>query len=854
MSSAGDQGMVSFVWRHSRLDQIILLGLTIASFPLVYLSLEVPKTIINEAIGGTGFPRDILGFELEQIPFLFALCLLFLGLVVVINGFKWLINVGIGMAGERLLRRLRFMLVERVMRVPMARYRSVRPGETIQSIMGEIELLGGFFGEVIVTPIFQGGLLLVFITFIFVQDFWLGMAAIAFYPIQTFLIPLLQAKVVRLNRLRAGNARKVADAIGDTINLSSEIRSNGTLRWHLAQISGLLYTNTRLRQAIFRRKFTIKWINNFINQLPPFLFYSIGGIAVLRGDIEIGALVAVLAAYKDVAAPWKAILNYWQRLSDFSSRYRFVIENFSTEGQLSADQLGLGPFGPLEGPLNVSGVPSEPETERPGIGRFTLEPRQTVALAGGTQGANHSLLHLLSGLEPPATGRVTVGETTLRDIPLGRLGATIALVEERPGMVPGSIRENLVYGLFRNSPRERDGADARLHLREARRTGNAVEDIYGDWIDYAAAGVLTREDLDFRLIELSQRFGLSRFLYALALDMKLPATRAEAWREPLDRARAALGDVSSLKDLIEPWERERFNTNGSLFANLLFALPQTPLPKPADFLEEPAVQTLLKETGGDKLLVEIGWEIAKSLNVIAQAAGESTSVFDQLGGFARRDVTDAAAIVGTNENRSPHRLKRADRARLQALAANFVEVRDQLDVLDDDVKERALAVRERAIARIAKSEIFVPLDSPRYNPARTVGDYLLHARRRFDRRSAWGRIDAHISEVIRDLGLEAEFVRLGMEAPIREAKLPSAALKRVGLVRAVLKRPRFVLLPSMPDAHEGGEAGLLAAIRAELPEAGIAFTTQSADTAAADEIATIGIDGKLSPIARRDVA
>ncbi|MEO1530683.1 MAG: ABC transporter ATP-binding protein [Pseudomonadota bacterium] len=854
MSGGGDQTMVSFVWRHSKLDQIILLALTVASFPLVYLSLEVPKIIINEAIGGTDFPREILGVELAQVPFLFALCGLFLGLVVVINGFKWLINVGIGMAGERLLRRLRFMLVERVMRVPMARYRSVRPGETIQSIMGEIELLGGFFGEVVVTPIFQGGLLLVFITFIFVQDFWLGLAAVAFYPIQTFLIPLLQAKVVRLNRQRAGNARKVADAIGDTINLSSEIRSNGTLRWHLAQVSGLLYTNTKLRQAIFRRKFTIKWINNFINQLPPFLFYSIGGISVLKGDIEIGALVAVLAAYKDVAGPWKAILTYWQRLSDFSSRFRFVMENFSTEGQLSADKLAMGPFGPLEGPLTVSGVPIEPETERPGIDRFSLNQGETIALGGGTPGANQSLLRLLAGLEPPATGSVMVGQTSLRDVPLGHLGATIALVEERPGLVPGSIRDNLVYSLFRNSPRETESEDARLRRREAKKTGNALEDVSGDWTDYAAAGVHSTEELDFRLIELSQRFGLSRFLYALALDMKLPPSRVDTWREPLLRAREALGDVSSLKDLIEPWEEDRFNTNGSLFANLLFGLPQTPLPKPADFLEEPSVQALLKETGGDRLLVEVGWEIAKALNVIAQAAGESTSVFDQLGGFARRDITDAAAIVGSNEHRSPHKLKRSDRARLQALAANFVEVRDQLDVLDDAVKEQALVVRKKAIAKVRKSDTFVPLDSASYNPARTVGDYLLYARRRFDRRSAWSRIDRHITDVIRDLNLEAQFVRLGMEAPIREAKLPTAALKRVGLVRAVLKRPHFMLLPSMPDAHEDGEAGLIAAIREELPEAGLAFTTNATETCAADVIATIGIDGKLGPAAHRDVA
>ena len=58
-----DAKFFSFVWRHSKRDQLIILGLSIISFPLVYISLEVPKIIINDAISGTDFPVDILGFE-----------------------------------------------------------------------------------------------------------------------------------------------------------------------------------------------------------------------------------------------------------------------------------------------------------------------------------------------------------------------------------------------------------------------------------------------------------------------------------------------------------------------------------------------------------------------------------------------------------------------------------------------------------------------------------------------------------------------------------------------------------------------------------------------------------------------
>ncbi|NIO41989.1 MAG: hypothetical protein GTO41_18575, partial [Burkholderiales bacterium] len=69
-----------------------------------------PKVIINEAIGGKGFPKDVLGLQLPQIPYLLALCGVFLCLVFINGGFKFYINVYKGVVGERMLRRLRYQL------------------------------------------------------------------------------------------------------------------------------------------------------------------------------------------------------------------------------------------------------------------------------------------------------------------------------------------------------------------------------------------------------------------------------------------------------------------------------------------------------------------------------------------------------------------------------------------------------------------------------------------------------------------------------------------------------------------------------------------------------------------------
>ena len=65
-----DQSIYRYILKHTTKDQIILFVLTLASMPIVYITLEIPKIIINEAIGGVNIPDSILGFEVDQISYL----------------------------------------------------------------------------------------------------------------------------------------------------------------------------------------------------------------------------------------------------------------------------------------------------------------------------------------------------------------------------------------------------------------------------------------------------------------------------------------------------------------------------------------------------------------------------------------------------------------------------------------------------------------------------------------------------------------------------------------------------------------------------------------------------------------
>ena len=339
MKGQMESSIFRFVLRYSRKEQILLLLFTFSAFPFLYISLDLPKTIINEAIGGKDFPKELFGQSLEQVPYLLTLCGAFLVLVFINGGFKYAINVYRGVVGERMLRRLRYQLFERVLRFPMPQFRKLSQGEIISMVTAETEDIGGYVGDAVALPAFQGGTLITILVFMFVQDVVLGMAAIALYPIQAWLIPKLQRKVNELKKQRVLKVRKLSERIGEVVQSAREVHTHDTSQYELAEYSSRIGEIFYIRFEIYRQKFLIKFLNNFIAQITPFFFYSIGGYLVIKGDLSFGALVAVLAAYKDLSAPWKELLNYYQVKEDARIKYELLREIFEPPGLLDAELL-----------------------------------------------------------------------------------------------------------------------------------------------------------------------------------------------------------------------------------------------------------------------------------------------------------------------------------------------------------------------------------------------------------------------------------------------------------------------------------------------------------------------------------
>src|SRR3954464_1982144 len=112
--------------------------------------------------------------------------------------------------GERMLRRLRYTLFDRILRFPLPHFRKVKSAEMATMIKDEVEPLGGFIGEAIITPLFLGGQALTALVFILYQHIYLGMIALVMVVMQAVIIPRMRRRLLVLSKERQITARQLA--------------------------------------------------------------------------------------------------------------------------------------------------------------------------------------------------------------------------------------------------------------------------------------------------------------------------------------------------------------------------------------------------------------------------------------------------------------------------------------------------------------------------------------------------------------------------------------------------------------------------------------------------------------------
>ncbi|MEZ0171792.1 ABC transporter transmembrane domain-containing protein [Microvirga sp. TS319] len=823
-----EKSLFRYIWTHSKRDQLFICFVVLLSQPFYFISLDLPRQIVNEAIQGDAFkdgnvtapflrlhidwPRWLgggslqlfEGFQVGRVGLLIGLSCLFLFFVVINNGFKYWINLAKGVLGERMLRRMRFDLFAMVLRFTPEALRTVKSSETATIIKDEVEPIGGFIGDAFITPVLLGLQALTALFFIMVQNVWLGLMALAVIGVQFTIIPRLRRELLHLGKQRQLASRELAGRIGEVLDGIEVVHVHNAYAWERAEIGSRLFSLFAIRLKIYNRKFAVKFLNNFLSQVTPFLFYAVGGYFALRGTLDIGQLVAVISAYRELPPPLKELIDWDQQRLDVQVKYDQVTQHFAEERlgpMIDAEEAANDE--PLAGPLVAEGLSLTGSHGDLVIDNasFSLELPATVALISNGSPAASMLARILARRIPGYSGRIRIADRDLAHLPVSVTGRRIAYAGVDPIIFPGSIRDNLVYGL-RIKPMDRDAErrDVTRRIAEAARTGNPFESIADRWVDYERLGLKDEHDLDRVLVGLLNQIGMGESIYLFGLVGQIDPERHAALAERLVEARNRLREnfrSNGMADLVEPFDIDRYNDQATIAENLLFGVPVSEEFVGRNLADNSRFRSAIDRAGLTDKLTEMGLQIAETMTEIFQGLPPGHSLFAQFSFIGADELPEFQAIL-RRLARGGSGLRQEERTRLLALPLAYIEARHRLGLLDDELRRRIVEARSFVRDTLEKEDA---TGVEFYDPdgicmAAPLRDNLLFGRVNYQVADARHRVAEAIAAVVRELDLLEDVERIGLDHEVGAAGRLLSPQERasINLVRCLVKRPDILVI------------------------------------------------------------
>jgi ABC-type multidrug transport system fused ATPase/permease subunit len=304
------RSLYAFIWQSSRRQQVWLVLLTLMVAPMSMVPLELQRRIVDDAI------HD------QDLRYMLLLCGLYLVALLIQGGLKYTLNVYRGSLVERVALQLRDRIFTVLVDGSLKRGEqqvAIDKGAVVSMTSAEVEEVAGFVGDSISFPLLQAGTAFGTLGYLFWVQPEIAAFALALFIPQMVLVPLGQRRINRWAAIHARLLRKLGAVI-----VTGDVRLT---RAHRARRFGKLARGARsTRVLIYRVKFFLTFLGNFIDALGPLIVLAVGGWLVLEGKAEVGTLVVFISGFQKVADPWDQLLTFYRTTSNARTKYRLIVD------------------------------------------------------------------------------------------------------------------------------------------------------------------------------------------------------------------------------------------------------------------------------------------------------------------------------------------------------------------------------------------------------------------------------------------------------------------------------------------------------------------------------------------------
>ncbi len=470
--------------------QFLLLVLIIITVGARVLPLEMQKKIVNQAI------------RLQKIDLLLLYCSFYIVAVITASGLKYVITILQTHIGQEALNRIRKGLYEHILTLPLSFFHKSSPGMVVSSLVTEVATAGEFVGQAISTPVTNLLTLLAFGAYMFYLNPLLAVLSLATYPIVIFLVPKLQARSNKANKTRVDITRRMSSKVDEAISGIHEIHGNNSHGIENRKYGRIVDELFKIRIVWILYKNGVKVLNNFFQNLGPFILFLVGGYLAIQGRFDLGALVAFLSAYEKLYDPWKELMDFYQVYQDANVSYGRIMEYFDVEPEHLLAPVGREVYS-LNGSIDAKDVSF---TIAGGIQllrqiNMNLKPGEHLALVGFSGSGKSTLAHCIGQLHKYTGGSIQLDGKEVSELTKKDIAKNMGIVSQKPFIFDGTIKENLLYSC--EALIDEDKPEEREKLPDLDETIRVLQQV-GIFVDVLRFGLNTVLELD-RDEELTQK-------------------------------------------------------------------------------------------------------------------------------------------------------------------------------------------------------------------------------------------------------------------------------------------------------------------------------------------------------------
>ncbi len=346
----------------------------------------------------------------------------------------------------RVVREVREEFFEKITQVPVSYIDSRDNGDLVSRMISDVDqfsdgLLMGF------SQFFTGIVTIIGTLFcMLLKSPMIALVVVVLTPLSLFLAKFIASRTYHLFRAQAAVRSEQTGIVDEMIGNRRIVTAFAHEEEALEQFGEI---NDRLTKASLRATFFSSLTNpstRIINNTVYAIVTLTGAFSVLRGNLSVGSLSALLGYAGQYAKPFNEISGVITELQNALACAGRVFDVLSYEWEEPAAE-PVSSFEPLGG-VRAEHVAFSYRPDRPLIRDLNIDvkPGAKIALVGPTGCGKTTLINLLMRFYDVNAGVLSVDGTDIRSIPRPMLRKQFGMVLQDTWLAEGSIRENIAMG------------------------------------------------------------------------------------------------------------------------------------------------------------------------------------------------------------------------------------------------------------------------------------------------------------------------------------------------------------------------------------------------------------------------